>query len=194
MSLPASTFGATGLGVGDGVGVAVGVAVAVGATVGVGDAVGVNVGVGGVVGVGAGDAVGLGVTVGDGVGVAVGVGDGVGVAVGGVVGVGVSSGDDVDIGVGEDTPAVGTDTSPFVTSGSPVNSCISSWLIDSGSVGAVSEVAVLFCSSVSTWSPRSFSSSQVPRKHATSATPLTGSYSTLIQVPRGDAVPAGVTT
>ena len=53
---------------------------------------------------------------------------------------------------------------------------------------------MLFCSSVSTWTPRSFSSSHVPRKHWTSVTPVFGSYPTLIQVPLGDAVPAGVTT
>ena len=83
--------------------------------------------------------------------------------------------------------------SPFLASGSSLNSELSSGAKNTGSVGGVFSVTVLFCSSVSTWSPRSFSTSQTPRKHSTSITPLSESYSTLIQVPLGEAVPNGVT-
>jgi len=151
--------------------------------------IGVSVGRGGGVSVGitTGVAVGTGVSVGGGTGVSV--GSGVGVSAGRSVGVGSG----VGVSVGGITTGVGTTTSPLSTSGSSRNSFFSSSSRKTGSFGSSSFLAVLFCSSFMTCLPNWFSSSQIPRKQSTSVSPRSLSCSTLIIVPQGDAVPAGVT-
>ena len=189
--------------VGSGLGVEVGsgVLVGVGCGVNVGSGVGVGVGSGVLVGVGCGVDVGseVGVGVGSGVlvsvgrGVNVGVETGIGVriVVSGVRSVGARS--RVGVEVGGITTGVGTRTSPCLASGSLRKDCFSSSSRKTGLVGFSFVLEMLFCSSVITCLPNSFSSAHDPRKQLTFVSPVFLSYSTLIQVPRGEAVPAGVT-
>ena len=139
------------------------------------------------VGITTGVAVGTGVSVGGGTGVPV--GSGVGVSAGRSVGVGSG----VGVSVGGITTGVGTTISPLSTSGSSRNSFFSSSSSKTGFVGSSSFLAVLFCSSFMSCLPNLFSSSHSPLKQFTSVSPRSLSCSTLIIVPLGDAVPAGVT-